>query len=342
MPKVSIIVPIYNVEKYLLRCINSILNQTLRDIEIILVDDESPDSCPQICDYYEQQDNRVKVIHKQNEGLGFARNSGLDIATGDYVAFIDSDDFVDIRMYEDLYHYAEEHACEAVFCGYNIYKTEGYIRHCQEYKKSTLYNSSEEAKQILLDMVGSQPSYKSDVKLLMSVWRAIYSHKIIKENKLRFVSERQYIAEDIIFHFDFLPKCSCVGFIPQTYYNYCDNGVSLTRSYRPDRFDKEIYLYHAMNAKLSAIFKKKQYLLQLDRYLLLKIRGCIMQQVIFMDNLTYNCVIEKIKEICDKPEVKNMVNHYPYHLLPFKHKCFFLFLKYKLYALIIVLFKFAK
>src|SRR5574344_1424030 len=107
-PKVSIIVPIYNVEKYLDRCMESLLNQTLKDIEIIMVDDGSPDNCPKMCDEYAKRDKRVKVIHKKNGGLGYARNSGLDIATGEYVAFVDSDDYVDVNMYETLYNFAKD------------------------------------------------------------------------------------------------------------------------------------------------------------------------------------------------------------------------------------------
>ena len=99
MIKVSIIVPVYNVEKYIDRCMKSLMNQTLHEIEIILVDDGSPDSCPQMCDEYAKQDTRVKVIHKENAGLGYARNSGLEIATGEYVAFVDSDDYVDTQMF---------------------------------------------------------------------------------------------------------------------------------------------------------------------------------------------------------------------------------------------------
>ena len=98
-PKVSIIVPVYNVEKYLVRCMESLLNQTLKEIEIILVDDGSPDNCPQMCDEYARRDSRVKVIHKSNAGLGYARNSGLDVAVGEYIAFVDSDDYVDTSMY---------------------------------------------------------------------------------------------------------------------------------------------------------------------------------------------------------------------------------------------------
>lgn len=115
IPKVSIIVPIYNVEKYLDRCIQSLVNQTLNDIEIILVDDGSPDNCPSMCDEYAQKDNRIKVIHKQNAGLGYARNSGLEIAIGEYIAFVDSDDYVDTSMYETLYKKAITISADAVF-----------------------------------------------------------------------------------------------------------------------------------------------------------------------------------------------------------------------------------
>ena len=94
-PKVSIIVPVYNAEKYLERCISSIRNQTLNDIEIILVDDASKDNSPLICDEYAKTDFRIKVIHKENEGAGMARNAALEIATGEYVGFVDSDDFVE-------------------------------------------------------------------------------------------------------------------------------------------------------------------------------------------------------------------------------------------------------
>ena len=118
--KVSIIVPCYGVEKYLDCCMESIVNQTLKDIEIILVDDGSPDRVPQICDEWAQKDPRIKVIHKKNAGLGYARNSGLEIASGEYVAFVDSDDYVDIRMYEFLYGNAVANDLDIVEYTFNI------------------------------------------------------------------------------------------------------------------------------------------------------------------------------------------------------------------------------
>ena len=100
MPTISVIVPVYKVEPYLRRCVDSILDQTYSDFELILVDDGSPDNCPDICDDYARQDSRVKVIHKENGGLSDARNAGLRIAAGAYVSFVDSDDFIRKDMYE--------------------------------------------------------------------------------------------------------------------------------------------------------------------------------------------------------------------------------------------------
>ena len=91
---VSVVLPIYNVEKYLSRCLESVVNQSYRKLEIILVDDESPDKCPEICDKWAAKDNRIKVVHKKNAGLGHARNTGIENATGEYICFVDSDDYI--------------------------------------------------------------------------------------------------------------------------------------------------------------------------------------------------------------------------------------------------------
>ena len=108
MPKVSVIIPVYNVERYLNKCVQSIVDQTLDSLEIILVDDESPDACPQMCEEWARKDNRIKVIHKKNGGLGFARNSGLELATGEYVTFCDSDDWIEPEAYQTTYEKCKE------------------------------------------------------------------------------------------------------------------------------------------------------------------------------------------------------------------------------------------
>lgn len=123
-PAVSVIVPIYNVDKYLNRCIDSIINQIFSDIEIILVNDGSLDRSPQICDNYARTDSRVKVIHNQNGGPSIARNTGIEIARGKYLAFVDSDDYIDPSYLAVLYYAAERNNCDISYCNYAIYKQE--------------------------------------------------------------------------------------------------------------------------------------------------------------------------------------------------------------------------
>ncbi len=115
-PEISIIVPVYNVEKYLPKCIDSLLAQTLTDIEIILVDDGSPDYCPMICDSYAEKDSRIKVIHKQNEGVSAARNDGIAAARADIIGFVDSDDWVDPKMYETMLSALKRTGADIVVC----------------------------------------------------------------------------------------------------------------------------------------------------------------------------------------------------------------------------------
>ena len=115
-PLISVIVPIYNVEKYLDRCVGSIINQTYKNLEIILVDDGSPDNCPQMCDDYAKKDSRIKVVHKENGGLSDARNAGMKVATGEYVSFIDSDDYISLDFYETLLETIVDNDSDIVEC----------------------------------------------------------------------------------------------------------------------------------------------------------------------------------------------------------------------------------
>ena len=119
-PLISIIVPVYNVEKYIERCIKSILNQSFTNFELILVDDGSPDKCGEICDEYKNKDKRIKVIHKKNGGLSDARNAGIEIAKGEYIAFVDSDDFINKYMYEILYRNAKKLDADISICNFKM------------------------------------------------------------------------------------------------------------------------------------------------------------------------------------------------------------------------------
>lgn len=116
MYKISVIIPVYKTENYIHRCVDSVLNQTYPNLEILLIDDGSPDHCPKICDEYAKKDGRVKVIHKSNSGVSVTRNAGLENASGDYITFVDSDDFIEPDMYNQMLTIAAKNNCGVVLC----------------------------------------------------------------------------------------------------------------------------------------------------------------------------------------------------------------------------------
>lgn len=261
--KVSIIVPCYGVEKYLDRCMDTLVNQTLKDIEIILVDDGSPDRVPIMCDEWSRKDDRIKVIHKVNRGLGYARNSGLEIATGEFVAFVDSDDYVSVNMYEALYKEARLNTSCAVFCGCCIESRPGKWVDSNEVE-DTIHLEGILVRNFLLDMIACAPGVAQERKYQMSVWHAIYKRSIIHQNKISFPSERIYGSEDIPFQIDFLKNASRISYVKDSYYNYCLNESSITTTINPDKF----YRFKKLHQLLLSKFEENdtEALLRIDRF----------------------------------------------------------------------------
>lgn len=245
---VSIIVPIYNVEEYLDRCMDTLVNQTLKDIEIIMVDDGSPDNCPKLCDEWAKKDNRIKVVHKKNGGLADARNAGLAVATGKYIAFVDSDDFVKTDMYENLYNEVEKKQADTIYCGFYKYWTKDKIREFRNVDRTTIFEGNV-LTEFSLDFVGSPTSEKKDWKYEMSVWHSLYSNDIIQKHHIRFRSEREILSEDIVFQELYLPHAKKVVYVSEPYYYYCfNNNGSLTHAkYNPNRYSRMMALFHCLS-----------------------------------------------------------------------------------------------
>ncbi len=319
-PYVSIIVPVYNVEKYIHICIDSLINQSLKNIEIILIDDESSDSCGYICDEYKKQDNRIKVIHKKNEGLGMARNSGLKIAQGEYIAFVDSDDFVSCHMYEILYLKCKECNADTCICGYKHYITDKKIIYEKLPVNNDRYENDEIIDNILINMIGSEPHYPKDDFIGMSVWKGIYSAELIKKNNLKFVSERKYISEDIIFQIDYFKYSKCTALISQCLYYYRNNNKSLTKTYKKDRFEKEKFLYYELEKRLKEENIYERSILRLNRTFIGRVRVCIEQEAHCNKKIINR--LKRIKKITEDKLVCRIINVYPIRKLPFK-KCIF-------------------
>jgi len=251
MTKLSIIIPVYNVEKYLDKCLSSVINQTLREIEIILVDDQSPDNCPQMCDEYARRDSRIKVVHKENGGLGFARNSGLEIASGEYVTFLDSDDFIDLHTYEHLYNLASNNALDALYYKFRRFTDEAEAVPSEPIDKITLYKD-DAVKELMLDIIASEPSAKADHRIQCSACTAVYRMAIIQEHNVRFHSERELISEDVIFNLDYLKYAKSAAYNDGEYYHYRVNPASLSSTFRTDRMEKNLILYEYIKENISS------------------------------------------------------------------------------------------
>lgn len=241
MAVVSVIVPMYKVEKYIERCLDSLVKQTFQDIEIICVDDGSPDKSGEIAERYAVQDKRIKVIHKKNAGLGMARNTGLKFANGKYVMFVDSDDFLSLNLVEDLINASVENHADTVIAGYSRFKN-GLSSIVKNPLEDHVFQGKDIITDILYKMIGTKRDGTDGIN--MAVWRVLFSLDLIKKNNLFFPSEREFISEDIIFDLYYYPNSTCVSGIKNAGYQYCLNEGSLTEKYNPNRFQmgKKLFL----------------------------------------------------------------------------------------------------
>lgn len=208
--KITVIIPIYNVEKYLEKCINSVLNQTYKDLEIILINDGSTDNCKMICEKYKNKDERIIFIDKENEGLSTSRNRGLEIATGEYIAFLDSDDWIDKDMYEMLINLAEKYNVDIVECGYrNVYDDFNLENNLDIDKEDFIIVSNEEALRRLVFTEG----------VSTVVWNKIYKRDTLQGIKF----EENKIYEDLFFTHKAIYKSKKLISVKSKKYNYRRN-----------------------------------------------------------------------------------------------------------------------
>lgn len=220
MPKISVLIPVYNVEKYLRECLESLVNQTFKDIEFICINDGSTDSSLKILEEYAQKDSRIKIINKENSGYGASMNMGLDAASGEYIGIVESDDFVSSNMFEDLYNLAEKNNADIVKSDYYTYLTSK-----NQYKK---------AGRIIKFKCNKVINSKMQPKLLRMqafIWSAIYKSEFLKKNNIRFLETKGASYQDTSFAFKTMALAERVYLTPKAYLNYrIDNENSSINS----------------------------------------------------------------------------------------------------------------
>lgn len=219
-PAISIIVPVYKVENYLCRCLDSIMNQTFKNWECILVDDGSPDNSGRICDEYAEMDNRFKVFHQVNAGVSAARNKGLDEAQGKWIGFVDSDDWIEPEMYSFLYSNAIEKNADVVICGFVGQHTQRIAKIC----------NSEQARQLIFTRKGFGG---------FSVTRLIATEKV---KTIRFDTQMTYL-EDMKFFNEAFKNCNRIYWNNKPLYNYFQRDDSVTNKYGLTEDVRTAFLY---------------------------------------------------------------------------------------------------
>jgi len=233
---ISVIIPIYKVEPYLRRCVDSVINQTYKNLEIILVDDGSPDNCGKICDEYAKRDNRIIVIHRENGGLSAARNSGLDVCTGSYVAFVDSDDWIGRETYEvTLAKALRENADIAIFNVADVDADSGERKpHYSFGNVTALKNSDYRGIQLNMLRRGIYEMFQEKFRYLTFcfLWNKLFKRDLITGYTFK---EGLKKYEDFPFVFQLLFNCDKVIMVDEFFYNYLQRGrVTLSKAYIPE------------------------------------------------------------------------------------------------------------
>lgn len=319
MPKISIIVPVYNAQSVLRRCIESILNQTYDDFEVILINDGSKDKSKEIIDEYKKKDSRVKAIHNSNNGVSETRNIGVTYASGEYIQFIDSDDYIELNMLEETVRLLEGKNSDLVITGLflDIESKKGINTSIQTFE----YKDSEGKENIAIEVMK-----RLNGTYINSPVNKLYKRTIIIDNNIKMDKDID-LGEDLIFNLEYLKQCNNVVFSNKSYYHYCIKmEESLTAQYREDKLDlmeliyvrcKEYFIYCNVSEDeltgVNNIFIKWMYSCFID----LHNKGCgltIKEKIIYIKQAKdkYNNIISNTRNIGLMLSILKFLLRYPY------------------------------
>lgn len=262
MPKLSVVVPVYNVEKYIGEMIESLQKQTLRDLQIILVDDGSPDRSGEICDEYAAKDDRITVIHKPNGGVGAARNDGLDAATGEWIVFCDSDDWVEPDAFEKLVDAGEKAGADVVFGDANLVYGE-HIQKAYFYDREFVMREREELDKLIaadfsraycFDPAAGGPAFGYG-----GPWNKLVRRQLLLDNDIRFDLRVKGIFDDILYTAYIFAAAKVVAYVHVPVYNYRQLGSSITHSYKANLLEINDAIFNSWQEFMEKYGKDGQF-----------------------------------------------------------------------------------
>ena len=279
---ISVIVPIYNSSQVLHRCIDSLYNQSYKNIEIILVNDGSTDSSGKICDSYAQMDSRIRVIHQPKRGVSSARNIGLKEASGDYILFVDSDDWIDIDTIENcLAELKKDSSIDCVLFSYiKEYKEKSYIKHTFDanlfLKTKQEFNSQVYRK--LFGLTNEELSHPERLEYMTTCWGKMYKRAIVDNSRFMAI-EKIGSCEDGLFNIDALINCNCAFYLDKPFYHYRYTKDSLTSKYRPNLSKQWENLFSEMQKRISTYHLSKDFQEAFNNRIALSILGIGMNEI---------------------------------------------------------------
>lgn len=319
---VSVIVPVYNVERYINRCVDSLLCQTYAEIEILLIDDGSRDRSYAICKEYEKKDYRIHVFHKENEGLGLTRNYGIERASGAYLTFVDSDDYLTSDAIEIMLKKAEETQADVVIANH-FYK--GKVE--SVVLPERLYCGDEVKNILMVHMMGNKATVLD--ALSYTAWAKLYKASLFTENNLVFPSERKMIWEDLAFSINAYPYCNRVYVMHDPVYYYCFNEGSLTHTYKANKIELVMLLYHYMVSRINELGMPDEAMIRLQTNFVGHVRTCIKLETYYAKEIELRKAISNIREICGRDDVQKLIRSYPKRYFSRVQSVYNFFMRYK-------------
>lgn len=299
----SVIIPVFNAEKYLVNCIESILNQSYENFELLLVNDGSSDNSGYICDTYAEKDKRVKVFHTSNFGVSSARNLGLQNSSGEYILFVDADDWIEDGYILDFYNSIINYNFDLIVSGYH---------HDNLILKTNVIKSAIKEEAIINDDIAKILTHLEDGNLLSSVWGKLFKKELIDDCKLVFDTKISF-GEDTLFTWSYLIHINSISVLGCIGYHYIQNNNLSSLTYKMDTYDNLMYtnnlIYNAkkrVSDKFKLSYNKIQHNFEIE-YLMMEIRA-----VFSMYNLGYkknrSFRIQKVKELSSNKNIKLMPN----------------------------------
>ena len=302
---ISVIIPIYNAEKYLKRCIDSILQQSYQNFEILLINDGSTDESKMICDRYAVEDIRISVKSMDNSGQGMARNIGLEAAHGVYISFIDADDYLEPDCYEKCIREMQKYQADLCAFAYQKQDISGKVFYIAPVRR-TCYKEKDIAQKFVLHFFGDSPD--DDDLRGVAACMSIYRREIIEKRNVRFRSERKVLSEDTLFNLDVCRYVKTAVTMEAPFYHYCQNAVSFSKRYRQDLLQQTEQFTLMLN-EYADYYKIQTLVTERIRTLTwLSVMTCIRQEISRMGDAGPSNVIKQTAELIRLPFVERCVN----------------------------------